>query len=206
MFDTNPVFDRESESVFVPAALFDPSYLIDGESVLLQVPRVATKVIAALFASVHPHNLPADKLKWSTDTELGYRDVQNCVAQQHEGSDESRTRTEVRAESNVIDSMSLLPAFKLFLRRVNQVSIEDYGLLTGVNVSVKQLFFILYAKGFCETMDSERRREIREESLFSINSLRVNVPLRNSFRFPTFWDCPSDTEMNPNQKCTLWTS
>lgn len=205
VFDTNPIFDRESGTIFAPMAMFDPAYLIDDESVLLQVPRVATKVNAVLFTAIHEHNFPTGKLKWSFDTQLGYDDVQKCVEKHYEDSNDTRIRTEVAIQANVIDSLSLLPAFKLFLKKVNHIDIEDYGLLTGLNVTVKQLFFVLYAKGFCETMDSERTRQVLEESPFSTNSLRVNGPLRNSFRFPTFWECPSNSEMNPNQKCTIWT-
>ncbi|KAG0416267.1 hypothetical protein HPB47_006559 [Ixodes persulcatus] len=207
VFDTDPVFDQESDSIFIPMAMFDPSYMIDSESMLLQVPRVATKIIGVLFKAIHHHNIPSDKVKWSLDTELGYHDVQKCL-QRHYGNTKNneKLRTQITAELSILDSMAILPAFKLFLKKVNKVNIEDYGVLTGLNITVKQLFFILYAKGLCETMDSKREKEVMDESALNIGSLRVNVPLRNSFRFPTFWDCSSDSLMNPHEKCTIWTS
>lgn len=206
VFDTAPVFDRDSGSIFIPMAMFDGSYMIDRESMLLQVPRVATKVISALFAGIHHGNFPPGKLTWSIDTKLGYRDVQKCLQRHYEASAVDRLRTDKMTHFDVLDSMALLPAFKLFLKHVNQVNIEDYGLLTGLNITVKQLFYILYTKGLCETMDAARHKEQTEESLFHVPHERVNGPLRNSFRFPTFWECASDSPMNPNQKCTIWTS
>ncbi|CAN7937338.1 unnamed protein product, partial [Ixodes hexagonus] len=206
VFDTDPVFDRDSESIFVPMAMFDPSYMIDSESMLLQLPRVATKIIGALFQGIHQHNFPLGSVKWTVDTELGYRDVQKCLQKHYENNTAGKIRTQITTESNMLDTMAILPAFKLFLKKVNKVNIEDYGILTGLNITVKQLFFILYAKGLCETMDSERKREVTEESALNIGSLRVNGPLRNSFRFPAFWECSSDSPMNPDQKCTIWTS
>lgn len=206
VFDTEPLFDRESETVFIPMAMFDPLYMTDSESMLLQLPRVASKVFGALFQGIHQSNYPVNKLKWSVDTEMGYRDMQRCLQNNYENATDEDTRSEITAELNTFDSMSLLPAFKLFLKKVNQVNIEDYGVLTGCNITVKQLFFVLYAKSFCETMNFARVKEVTEESIHSPSSLRVNIPLRNSFRFPTFWECASDTPMNPNQKCTIWTS
>ncbi|XP_037518935.1 neprilysin-like [Rhipicephalus sanguineus] len=215
VFDTVPKFDRDSQSIFVPMAMFDPAYMNDPESMLLQLPRVATKVIGALFAGIHYGNFPQGKLHWSVDTELGYHDVQKCLQRNYAASDANaassvaggvRLRTEKTTQFDVLESLSILPAFKLFLKHVNQVNIEDYGLLTGLNITVKQLFYILYTKGLCETTDAARRRELAEESLFRPPSDRANGPLRNSFRFPTFWECASDSPMNPNQKCTIWTS
>ncbi|KAK8775253.1 hypothetical protein V5799_031401 [Amblyomma americanum] len=181
---------------------------------LVQVPRVATKVISALFAGIHQANFPRGKLHWSVDTDLGYHDVQKCLEHHYAGSDADasappggvRLRTEKTKQLDVLDSLALLPAFKLFLKHVNQVNIEDYGLLTGLNITVKQLFYILYTKGLCETTDASRHRELTEESLRRPPPERANGPLRNSFRFPTFWECASDSPMNPNQKCTIWTS
>ncbi|KAL1472827.1 hypothetical protein MTO96_039079 [Rhipicephalus appendiculatus] len=215
VFDTVPKFDRDSQRIFVPMAMFDPAYMNDPESMLLQLPRVATKVIGALFAGIHYGNFPQGKLHWSVDTELGYHDVQKCLQRNYAASDLHaassmpggvRLRTEKTTQFDVLESLSLLPAFKLFLKHVNKVNIEDYGLLTGLNITVKQLFYILYTKGLCETTDAARRRELAEESLFRPPSDRANGPLRNSFRFPTFWECASDSPMNPNQKCTIWTS
>ncbi|KAH7936538.1 hypothetical protein HPB49_000792 [Dermacentor silvarum] len=179
------------------------------------IPRVATKVIGALFAGIHHGNFPAGKMHWSVDTELGYHDVQKCLQRHYAAADANaasslsggvRLRTEKTTQFDVLESLSLLPAFKLFLKHVNKVNIEDYGLLTGLNTTVKQLFYILYTKGLCETTDANRRREQAEESVFRPPSDRANGPLRNSFRFPTFWECASDSPMNPNQKCTIWTS
>lgn len=215
VFDTTPRFDRDSQSIFVPMAMFDSTYMNDPESMLLQVPRVATKVIGALFAGIHQGNFPPGKLHWSVDTELGYHDVQKCLQRHYAASDANaestfpggvKLRTEKTTQFDVLESLSLLPAFKIFIKHVNKVNIEDYGLLTGLNITVKQLFYILYTKGLCETTDAARRRELAEESLFRPPSDRANGPLRNSFRFPTFWECASDSPMNPNQKCTIWTS
>ncbi|KAH9382332.1 hypothetical protein HPB48_012061 [Haemaphysalis longicornis] len=166
VFDTAPIFDRESGSIFVPMAMFDAAYMIDRESMLLQ----------------------------------------KCLQRHYAAAAVDRIRTDKTTHFDVMDSMALLPAFKLFLKHVNQVNIEDYGLLTGLNITVKQLFYILYTKGMCETMDAARLKEQSEESLFHVPPERVNGALRNSFRFPTFWECASDSPMNPNQKCTIWTS
>ncbi|XP_064484116.1 neprilysin-2-like [Ornithodoros turicata] len=205
MFDTEPTFDAESNSVFIPISMFDPQYMIDNESMLLQIPHVATKVISALFKGIHQDNYLQSKLTWSVDTELGYHDIQKCLLRHYKNASHERLRNEITSELNAVDSLSILPAFKVFVKKANQANIEDYGLLTGGNITVKQLFYLLYAKGFCETMDSERRKQVMEESQHSINNLRVNGPLRNSFRFPAFWNCPSHSPMNPNQKCTIWT-
>ncbi|XP_064489921.1 neprilysin-21-like [Ornithodoros turicata] len=206
VFDTEPIFDRDSDTIFIPMALFDQSYMIDSESMLLQIPRVATKVISVLFRGIHQNNYPRSKLRWSVDTQMGYHDLQGCIQKHYERDNDQRIRLETRSELDTIDSLSIFPAFKVFVKKVNRINIEEYGLLTGINITVKQLFFVLYAKSFCETMDAERKRQIMQESVTSVNSLRVNGALRNSYRFPTFWDCASDSSMNPNQKCTIWTS
>ncbi|KAL3206664.1 hypothetical protein MRX96_052807, partial [Rhipicephalus microplus] len=66
------------------------------------------------------------------------------------------------------------------------VNIEDYGLLTSLNITVKQLFYIQYTKGLCETTDADRCGELAQELMFRLSPDRANGPLRNSFRFPTF--------------------
>lgn len=206
VFDVEPLFDWESNTVFIPMAMTDPSYMMDSESLLLQVPRIATKVTEALLQGIHQGNFPRSKLKWSVDTELGFREIRKCLERHYDVPPDEKIHSEVTWEFNVLDTMALSPAFKLFLRNVNQVNIEDYGLLTGHNITVKQLFFVLYAKSFCETMDAERKKQVIQESVYSASCKRVNGPLRNSFRFPSYWACAGDSLMNADPKCTIWTS
>ncbi|XP_064487710.1 neprilysin-like [Ornithodoros turicata] len=206
VFDTEPYFDRQTETIFIPMTMFDPSYTIDGESMLLQLPRIVRKVFQSLMQGIHESSYALNKLRWSVDTQMGYRDMQRCIENNDDNSTDDKVLNKVTAEFDTLDSLVLLPTFKLFLKKVNHINIEDSGVLTGSNLTVKQLFFVLYAKGFCETSSEARIKEVSEEFARSPGRLRVNVPLRHSFRFPTFWECATDSPMNPNQKCTIWTS
>ncbi|KAL1446837.1 hypothetical protein MTO96_044465 [Rhipicephalus appendiculatus] len=69
--------------------------------------------------------------------ELGYHDVQKCLQRNYAASDANaassmpggvRLRTEKTTQFDVLESLSLLPAFKLFLKHVNKVNIEGLRL------------------------------------------------------------------------------
>ncbi|XP_064468775.1 uncharacterized protein LOC135383083 [Ornithodoros turicata] len=114
VFDTEPSFDAESKVIFIPSIMFDQRYLVDNETALLQIPRVTTKLLGALFQAMHQYNYPKDRLTWSVDTLMGYHDVQKCVQKHYELESQQKIRNGVTSELNTMNSMSLLVAQKFF--------------------------------------------------------------------------------------------
>ncbi|XP_064469046.1 neprilysin-2-like [Ornithodoros turicata] len=200
IFNTHPTVDTQSNRVFMPIAMFDPRYLASKESLLFQIPRIATKVVVALLQAIHQSNYPRDKLTWSADTLTGFRDAQKCVQKHYEQRFDGRIRRDITSELNTLDSMSLLVAFNVFRKRAIQVS----SFLTGKNITANQLFFVLYAKSLCETMSAELRKQTEQENVRGASYHRVNGPLRNSARFANSWGCAPGAPMNPTPKCAIW--
>ncbi|XP_064488471.1 neprilysin-1-like [Ornithodoros turicata] len=197
VFDTKPTYSLGSGTIFVPASILDPDYFVDNLTMALQVPRIVRKIIHALFVAVHAKNFT-----WTVDTERGYSDLQKCLQRHYRDTYREKDRM---SELTTLDMMSLLPTHDIFMShffgKTNRGNFGDYDILSKNNITVDQLFFVLYAEGFCETGEAEKENRVMQDDA---GHLRVNIPLRNSLHFQKTWDCDSKYSKNPRKKCSVW--
>ncbi|XP_050027155.2 endothelin-converting enzyme homolog [Dermacentor andersoni] len=72
------------------------------------------------------------------------------------------------------------------------------------HIAGKQLFFLSNAMAWCEVITEDGLRWDIEQSRYSPNQYRVNLPMMNMAEFSETFKCSKQVAMNPNTRCTLW--
>ncbi|XP_044730688.1 endothelin-converting enzyme homolog [Chrysoperla carnea] len=70
--------------------------------------------------------------------------------------------------------------------------------------SSKQLFFISFAKTFCEKITTEALLASITTDPHTTNEFRVIGAVSNSKEFAEVFNCNKNSQMNPINKCILW--
>lgn len=206
VFDTEPSFDAETMSVYVPPAMFNTTYARGETSLAAQLPTVGPKLVAAFLEGVHEKSYPASRYHWSLNSTVRAVELELCLARYYGNATARRTLT---MQLDFVDNLALEAAQRVYRRYVASVraqNMQDHAFLSPGNLTSDQLFYTLYAMGQCENADSTRLRVQMQEDAFSEPRERVNVPLKNSAEFAADWDCRTRTPMAPKKRCELWTS
>ncbi|CAL1548798.1 unnamed protein product [Lymnaea stagnalis] len=104
---------------------------------------------------------------------------------------------------NIADNGGLKQAYKAYRNWVSLQGKEE-SLLPGLNFTHDQLFFINFAQLWCNLMtDGEALNRIRT-GVHSPGEFRVIGSAQNSPDFAKAFNCPSDSYMNPKNKCRVW--
>jgi len=67
-----------------------------------------------------------------------------------------------------------------------------------------QLFFVAFGQIWCQKMRPEVAVQRLSQDNHAPNEWRVNGVLRNSKHFADVFNCPINSPMNPEQKCSIW--
>ncbi|KAK1932304.1 Membrane metallo-endopeptidase-like 1 [Phytophthora citrophthora] len=92
---------------------------------------------------------------------------------------------------NIADNGGLHMAFNAYRNR--ESSSDD-----------DQLFFLSYAQTWCGKQRDEFAVDSYITNVHATGEARVNGAAMNSKAFATAFNCPSDSPMNPSDKCILW--
>ena len=76
--------------------------------------------------------------------------------------------------------------------------------LPGVNLTNRQLFFIGFAQVWCSVSTSESLRLQILNDPHAPAQYRVIGTLSNSKDFAQVFECPTNSPMNPTEKCEVW--
>lgn len=108
-----------------------------------------------------------------------------------------RTRDE-----NIADSGGIKVAYNAYQHFVDRNGPED--LLSGLNYTQNQLFWISTAQTWCSITDPVYLRTFLATNAHAPHSFRVRAMLSNMPSFASDFKCELDTKMNPNKRCELW--
>ncbi|CAN8018605.1 unnamed protein product [Ixodes persulcatus] len=208
IFDTYPVFDYETRTVYVPLATFNLSLPDNDAALLLQTPRLSTRVMASLIASLHRNSYPIPEQPWLLRTTEDLKSVETCLEDQYKGISntmhDDKVRSRVTTKLDFLDNAAMEPALAQFRKYVVESGVVMQQDALNLPLSTGQLFHILYTAELCESGTSEQLRQELTEDAFTQPKLRVIVPLRNMQSFARAWHCNLEDPMNPADKCTLW--
>ncbi|CAN7989413.1 unnamed protein product [Ixodes hexagonus] len=208
IFDTYPVFDYETRTVYVPLALFNLSLPDNDAALLVQAPRLATRIMASLIASLHRNSYPIPDQPWVLRTTEGLKDVETCLEAQYRSISnmmhDEKIRSLVTTTLDFLDNAAMEPALAQFRKYVVDSGVVIQQDALNLPLSANQLFHILYTAELCESGSSELLRQELAEDAFTQPKLRVIVPLRNLESFARAWHCNREDPMNPVVKCKLW--
>lgn len=104
--------------------------------------------------------------------------------------------------NEALENMALPLALSLYRSYVDP---QSGVALEGLRAySPDQLFFINYALGRCEAVDSRYAWQRLRYGTSPPAAYRVNGPLRNFAGFAQAFGCPLGSYMNPKRKCDVW--
>lgn len=208
IFDTYPTFDYESRTVFVPVGVFNFSYPNTDAGLLVQVPRMATRVMASLIGSLHRNFYPWPQELWLLNTTESLKSKKSCLQSQYQlvsnSMHDEKVRSSITTTYDFLDNAASEPALKQFVKYSKESGVVIQKEAVALPVTVEQLFHVLFAFEMCERGGAEQLRQELMEDAFTQPKLRVNVPLRNTESFAKAWQCGRSDAMNPSQKCKLW--
>ncbi|XP_064472878.1 neprilysin-1-like [Ornithodoros turicata] len=208
IFDTHPTFDYETRTVFVPVGIFNFSYPNTDAALLIQIPRIATRVLAAMIASLHRNFYPLPQELWLLNTAASIKEKQTCLAAQYHlisnSMHDAKVNSAVTTSYDFLDNAALEPAMKQFLKYAKESGIDIPKEVTTLPLNAEQLFHALFALEMCEKGGAEQLRRELTEDAFTQPKLRVNVPLRNNEAFARAWRCGQNDSMVAAERCKLW--
>ncbi|XP_077486418.1 neprilysin-1-like [Amblyomma americanum] len=209
IFATYPKFDYETRSVYVPVALFNFSVPDTDAGLLFQTPRVATRIMTALVASLHRNSYPHPGLPvMPNPTEMLTRTTR-CLQSQYRSISnnlhDEKVRSVVTTTYDFLDNVAMEPAVSVFSKYVVESGVAVQQEMLNLPLNSKQLFHVIYAADMCESGSSEQLRQQFAEDAMTQPRLRVVIPLRNTPSFAQAWNCSPEEPMNPTQKCKLLT-
>lgn len=207
IFSTFPKFDYETRSVYIPVALFNFSVPDTDAGLLFQTPRIATRVMAALIASLHRNSYPHPELPRMLNTTAGLMSATTCLESQYRAISnnlhEQKIRSIVTTTYDFLDNAAIEPAVAQFSKYVVESGVAVQRDMLNLPLNSKQLFHVLYTADLCESASSELLRQEFAEDARTPPRLRVVVPLRNTPSFAQAWSCSLEDTMNPAEKCKL---
>lgn len=197
--ETDPVWASEDTLEF-PMGLFSRTY--EGDAFwLYHLPRAGVKVMAALLAALIETAKVSDRAVYTRLLR-----AKECLDDHYLRMPERQTPEQLsttRALRNeAVENMALPLALSLYRSYVdpqNGVALEGLR-----DYSPDQLFFINYALGRCEAVDSRYAWQRLRYGTSPPAAYRVNGPLRNFAGFAQAFGCPLGSYMNPKRKCDVW--
>jgi len=145
---------------------------------------------------------------YTDESQEAYQENMQCLIDQYDSipvdvlsdgtkiyADGNRTITE-----NVADNAGMVSSWEAW-----QEYLADNGndkKLYGIDLTQEQLFFVGYARLWCETKRPGSYANYTD--VHAPNYARVIGPLQNNEDFAEAYNCKSGSYMNPSNKCSVW--
>ncbi|KAG0425704.1 hypothetical protein HPB47_027133 [Ixodes persulcatus] len=189
----------------IPLPVFDFKKDPDASLERFQLPRIGPRVFYAMYHAVYhfAYNYGAEKRPSRFVSKL--HALMDCLGRQYRKlrwKDSRRRIGRSSFYSNLLDFMTLGPSYDSYLRYAEQTKKND-RLPKLENLTPRQLFFVEYARNFCEVNNDTFLDRVLDEGHVSPAWYRVNGPLRNFRPFADAFLCKPNTFMNPVHRCTL---
>ncbi|XP_077523455.1 membrane metallo-endopeptidase-like 1 [Amblyomma americanum] len=189
----------------IPLPVFD--FLRDPDASLerFQLPRIGARVFYALYNAIYhlAYNYGAGKKPAIFVSKL--HALMDCLGRQYGKLRWTESRRRIGRNtyySNLLDFLALEPTYHAFLRYADRAS-KNERLPKLENLTPKQLFFVEYARNFCEVNNATFLDRVLDEGDKAPGWYRVNGPLRNFKPFADAFLCKPNSFMNPLHTCNL---
>ncbi|CAM1311693.1 PHEX (predicted) [Pycnogonum litorale] len=143
---------------------------------------------------------------WQTETKNNYHESAICIQNQYSDVTDPMTKLQLNGLNtlgeNIADNGGIRQAYRAYKRNEHRQKTEAIEQLAAFTND--QLFFMSYSHTFCEDYRETYARSRIQQEPHSLNTYRVNIPLKNFAKFSEAFDCPRGTAMNPAHKCYIW--
>ncbi|KAL3250193.1 hypothetical protein MRX96_055599 [Rhipicephalus microplus] len=196
-----PYYDSDVNRITVPTASMLRPFMYMYGVPAVNYGGLGTMIGQALMGALDPrgiHSLngyvpdPKDEvMREYTKRALCFRESRRSVLSLS-GAEE--TLSEELDSENLADFVGTEMAFDAFEYLVSEQRDQN---LPGLNMSVRQLFFIRHCARWCSEDNSVNPPHAPPR-------VRCMVPLMNMRPFSSAFGCAAKTAMNPKEKCTFW--
>jgi predicted metalloendopeptidase len=143
---------------------------------------------------------------WDHQTDLNFRNRTQCMVEQYNNYTVPENGLSVNGVNtqgeNIADNGGLKEAFLAYKKWVKDH--ESEKALPGLEYTPDQLFWISAANVWCGKYRTEVLKLRVMVGSHSPPMFRVIGPMSNIKEFSESFNCPLGSNMNPNQKCSVW--
>ncbi|XP_050037450.1 membrane metallo-endopeptidase-like 1 [Dermacentor andersoni] len=205
MLSTYARLDAPFLKLEVPFPVFDFLRDPDASMERFQLPRVGVRVFYALYHGIYhlAYNYGAGKKPTLFVSKL--HALMDCLGRQYAKLRWTESRRRIGRNSyysNLLDFLALEPTYLAFMRYADRAS-RNERLPKLENLTPRQLFFVEYARNFCEVNNATFLDRVLDEGTKAPGWYRVNGPLRNFRPFADAFMCKPNSFMNPLHRCAL---
>ncbi|KAH7942085.1 hypothetical protein HPB49_020264 [Dermacentor silvarum] len=205
MLSTYAHLDAPFLKLEVPFPVFDFIRDPDASMERFQIPRVGVRVFYALYHGIYhlAYNYGAGKKPTLFVSKL--HALMDCLGRQYAKLRWTESRRRIGRNSyysNLLDFLALEPTYLAFMRYADRAS-RNERLPKLENLTPRQLFFVEYARNFCEVNNATFLDRVLDEGTKAPGWYRVNGPLRNFRPFADAFMCKPNSFMNPLHRCAL---
>jgi len=204
----NAYYDFLGYEMFFPAAHFQDPYFNINQPYYLNYGSIGDVIGHELTHAYDGDNIGL----WSNDDKEEFNEYSQCFIDQYDSysvkingklyhGDGKKTLNENLADNGGLSRS--YEAWKMLFKKDPQKAKEQNKKLPGLSeYSLEQLFFIAFGQVYCNTDDEYFYSN--ENNVHSPNRFRVNGSVSNNKYFAKAFNCPSNSPMNPSNKCILW--
>lgn len=140
---------------------------------------------------------------WSKETLAAFKRKTECLKRQYSNFtiDGETVDGEHTLSENIADNGGIKQAFRAYKNWISKNGEEQR--LPGMNFTNEQIFFISYARNWCEVFSSQGQ-DIIMTSEHSPGPWRAKGPVMNFPEFAKAFNCRLGSPMNPVAKCDVW--
>lgn len=213
----NAFYSESSNAIVIPAAEIQDPYFTFDTPLANNYAVIGYTLGHELAHSFDSSGIQFDKfgnkLSWhSKETNEAYEKKAKCFVDQYGNytldvtdvdGENIQLDGEITKDENIADSVGIEVAFAAFQKR--KMMARPQPKLPGLpNISDEQLFFLSYVNAWCASS-----RKAYEEAIVNIDEhspakFRIIGSLANMDSFSKIFNCPIDSPMNPESKCSLW--
>ncbi|XP_067139376.1 neprilysin-11-like [Centruroides vittatus] len=210
-FKVNAYYSDENAGLItVPLGIMQPPYFAYGAPRYLNYGGIGSTIgheISHGFGELERMKVESGGnekvVDWPKKFLNEFKERKNCLIKQYsklplEGNITIEGRRTI--DDDFSDNSGMVIAYRAYKRYLQQHDKEPN--LPGFDYTNEQMFFIASAQEKCEKVQS--LFEVYGREMHSPNKYRTLVPLMNFKEFSKVFNCPSNSYMNPEQKCEMW--
>ncbi|KAK2576851.1 hypothetical protein KPH14_005483 [Odynerus spinipes] len=208
------IYSPFSNRISVSAAYINPPLFSPRLPHAVTYGATGTRMAHEMYHAFGPDVIERREIEnnWPQDMLEIYREKSRCFAEQFDGTPVQELKDiepvpqingNTTVIENIADTMGLQLAHSAFRKKL-WLSQTCETLPNLPNTDCYKLFFISFAMSFCSAMTTDGMMEYVQSGKFSTPRMRVNGALSNLEAFSTAFNCPENSPMNPQKRCSLW--
>ncbi|XP_011304797.1 endothelin-converting enzyme 1 isoform X3 [Fopius arisanus] len=216
--EINAFYGQVATNIVVPAGIVQPpAFVLDRPKIFNYAMIgliIGHEFSHALDSTGRLYNKNGDVVTWWGQPAIDqYEENAQCFVNQFsnykiydDGEEVIRLDGNLTLEENISDSTGLKitwDAYKMSCEKKGNDSEKIPGL---EQFSEEKIFFMAFGNLWCSSEDENYLKKYGNTDEHSPAKQRVNGAVSNNPRFAAAFNCPANSEMNPPNKCSMWTS